>query len=83
MVIDDGRKYNPSTDNKYRILNQSRTRRTEGAQAPGTPKAAAEDAGPSGDPGMTEFKSTMKVTESLVGILNLSKTVQLDDNPTM
>jgi hypothetical protein len=32
---------------------------------------------------MTEFKSTMKVTESLVGILNLSKTVQLDDNPTM
>jgi len=32
---------------------------------------------------MTEFTSTMKVTESLVGILNFAKTVKLDDTMTM
>ena len=82
MLIDDGRK-NPSTDNRYRILNQSRSRRTESAQVPGTAEAATGEVKAPADAGMTEFKSTMKMTESLVGILNLSKTVQLDDNPTM
>lgn len=32
---------------------------------------------------MVEFKSSMQVTESLIGILNLSKTAKLDDKPMM
>lgn len=83
MVIDDGGRQNPATDNKYRILNQSRAlRRSERAL---TPAAAQTSAQPkdTADPEMTEFKSTMQVAESLIGILNLAKTARLDEKPTM
>lgn len=83
MVIDDGGRQNPAADNKYRILNQSRAlRRSERALTPAAAQTSAQPKDTT-DPEMTEFKSTMQVAESLIGILNLAKTARLDEKPTM
>lgn len=82
MVI-DARPQHPSNANKDRVLNQSRARRSAKALQTGTPDEAAAEAKAAEDAQMVAFTSSMPVSDSLIGILNLSKTVQLDDAPAM
>lgn len=58
MLIAD-RRQNPATENKYRILNQSRSLRRGELQPAGAGDASTAEPKPSADPEMAEFKSSM------------------------
>ena len=79
MVIDDGGKDNRALDNQHRVMNLSRTNVGAKKEKMGASKAS----GSLQEAEMAEFKSDIEIPLRMIGLLNDSKTVKLDDTATM